>query len=215
MLGIQNQPQLSKVVSNSIPFNGKSRQEVSFDDEYDEFEYADAEPKAINKDDIERERDAKLNDVKDVQKGWEDFAKELEESDSKAMSKLGKGARLVASAVGLAGTFLVAKYSSKLTIETFKSFAKSKTMKGTMESMKGLKKPFQNTWNSITKFAGELVEKPAIKSKIDMVKNSKLVKGTQEFLNKESVKKLTEPIKNTLKSVKDIKINDIEKEIFL
>lgn len=207
MLGIQNQPQLSKVVSSPVSFNGKSRQEYSFDDDYDEFEYADVEPKSVTKEEIEKERDKKINDVKDVQKGWEDFAKELEESDNKAMSKMGKGARLVASAVGLAGTFLVAKYSSKLTIETLKSFAKSKTMKGTLDSVKGAKKPFEKAWNSITKFTGEMLEKPVIKSKIDMVKNSKVVKGTQEFFQKESVKKLTEPIKNTLKSVKDIKIN--------
>lgn len=208
MLGIKNQPQLSNSVTSPVSFNGKARPEAFIpEDEYDEFEYVDAEPKAFSKEDIERERDKKVNDVKDVQKGWEDFAEELENSDNKAMSKMGKGARVIASAIGLAGTFLVAKYSSKLTIETLKSFAKSKTMKGTIDSVSGLKKPITNTWNSLKKFTGEILEKPMIKSKVDLVKNSKAYKSVQEFLQKDSVKKLTEPVRNTYNSLKGIKIN--------
>lgn len=208
MLGIQNQPQLSKTMTNSVSFSGKSRQEANLTDEdYDEFEYVDAEPKMMSKEDIERERDKKLSDVKDVQKGWEDFAAELENSENKNVSKLGKGARVVASVIGLAGTFLVAKYSSKLTIETFKSFANSKTMKGTMDSVGNMKEPIKKTWKSFTKFVGELAEKPAVKEKIDLLKNSKVYKASQEFLQKDGVKKFTEPVRNTFKSIKEIKVN--------
>ena len=135
------------------------------------------------------------------------MADELEDSDSKVSKKLGKGARFMASAVGLAGTFLVAKCSSKLTIETLKSFAKSKTMASTLETFKSVKAPLESGLKSVKQFATEAMEKPAVQEQIAKLKNSKVGKTIDGFLNNEKVKKVTEPLRNTISQLKDIKID--------
>ncbi|MCM1265859.1 MAG: hypothetical protein NC200_06635 [Candidatus Gastranaerophilales bacterium] len=218
MIGIQNQPQLNH--SNSVKFmsNKPWEEKVNLDnDDYDSFdssaseneenEEIDNEEQGDIKDKIKNERDAEKDKIDKTQKGWEEFANELESSDNKAVKKMGTGARFIASAVGLAGTFVVSKYSSKLTIETLKSFGKSNTMKGTMETIESAKKPLIDMWNGAKKLATDLAEKPAVKEKIEAFKNSKPGKAVSDFFANEKVKKVTEPIKNTIDSIKDTKIN--------
>ena len=131
MLGIQNQPQIGQ--NNSLSFQSRhnDRAYVNYDDDED-FDSFD------RKEEAKADRDSAKRQVADDKAEWDNLADELENSDSKVSKKLGKGARFMASAVGLAGTFLVAKCSSKLTIETLKSFAKSKTMASTLETFKSV-----------------------------------------------------------------------------
>lgn len=216
MIGIQNQPQLK--LGHSVNFTSKKPWEeskVNFASEDDSFdsnsleEHDDVEENdnCDVKQKIKDEQEAETEKINDTQKGWEDFADELEKSDNKAVKKMGKGARFIASAIGLAGTFVVSKYSSKLTIETLKSFGKSKTMESTIETLKGAKQPILDTLNAAKKFVTELAEKPKVKAKIDSLKNSEVGKAVTDFLANEKVKKVTEPIKNTIDSIRDTKIN--------
>lgn len=228
MLGIQNQLPVNH--NNRVNFTAKKPWEednknVTTEDKPDSFdkqeENKDVEsdekdsnsvndenketnkPEMSEKERLQKERDEQKQKIDDMKQGWEDFADELEKTDNKAVSKMGKGARFIASAAGVAGTFVLSKYSSKLTIETLKSFAKSKTMQSTTETITSMKKPLEETWKGIKK----IVDNPKVKAKIDALKNSKIGKATNDFLNNEKVKKVTEPIKNTIDSIKDSKIN--------
>ena len=200
MLGIQNQPQIGQ--NNSLSFQSRhnDRTYVNYDDDED-FDSFD------RKEEAKADRDSAKRKVADDKAEWDNLADELENSDSKVSKKLGKGARFMASAVGLAGTFLVAKCSSKLTIETLKSFAKSKTMASTLETFKSVKAPLESGLKSVKQFATEAMEKPAVQEQIAKLKNSKVGKTVDGFLKNEKVKKVTEPLRNTISQLKDIKID--------
>lgn len=200
MLGIQNQPQIGQ--NNSLSFQSRhnDRSYVNHDDE-DDFDSFD------KKEDIKSERESAKRQAEADKADWDNFADELENSDSKVSKKLGKGARFVASAVGLAGTFVVAKCSSKLTIETLKSFAKSKTMASTLETFKSVKEPLVNGYKMAKTFVKDVIEKPAIQEQVAKLKDSRLGKAVDGFMKNEKVKQYTEPLRNTISQLKDVKFN--------
>jgi hypothetical protein len=211
MLGIQKQLPEYQRNPMRFPAGGIVNEEVRYpiDDfaDNDSFDMSDSAEEAVTKESIEAERDEKMKDVRSTQKDLNDFADNLEQSDSKVAKKMGKGARFIASAVGLAGTFLVSKYSSKLTIETLKSFGKSKTFAGLAEKLKPLKRPALKAVVKAKNFVSELMTKPYIKETVEKAKNSNIGQKVSEFLKNDKIKQALEPIKNTWNSAKNIKFN--------
>jgi hypothetical protein len=157
--------------------------------------------------DIENERDEKIDQFTKDQDDWNDFAEQLENSDNKVVKKTGKAARFVATLFGLAGAFVGAKYGSKLAIETLKSVANNGSSKKIIESLKGLKEPATKVIKSIGDNAKKVAETPFVKENLAKLENSKFGQVVSGFVKNEKVAKVLEPVKNTLKSMKDIKID--------
>lgn len=197
MLKVQNQPQISLSPSFKSDNEVNSYSSPVRDYDYDSFD----------KENIEIERNKARRQFDEDRAGWDNFADELESSDNKVSKGMGKGARFVATAIGLAGTFVVAKYSSKLTIETFKSLAKSKTVQSAIDRLSGLKKPIDRIKEVTSGAVKNITERPAVKTKLNAIKNSSAVKSARDFIRNEKVQAVLEPVKNTLSSVKNIKIN--------
>ena len=162
---------------------------------------------SFDRENLEKERDGAKAQAEKDKADWDDFAEQLESSDDKVSKGLGKGARFIASAVGLAGTFVVSKYSSKLTIETLKSLAKSSTVKSAARPLKKIKEPIKKVWNAASGSVDKLMNNPHIKEKYTVLKNSKTVEHVKNIMNSEKVKSITEPLRNTIDSVRNIKIN--------
>lgn len=183
MLGIHNQP---NVMATSVPF--KSR-------------VSDI------KRDIEIEDQDKIDKYEKEQADWNEFADNLENSNNKVAQKASKIVRIGATLLGIAATFVGAKVGSKVAIETVKTLGKGETAKTIIDGAKKMKEPLSRTWNAIYGGAKKVAENPAVKEFVDKAKDSKFGKTVIEVLNNEKVAKLTEPIKNTVKSLKDIKID--------
>ena len=197
MLKVQNQPQVS--VSTTFKSDNERSGYSSHVKDYD-YDSFDKESVEFERNKVRKQFDADKND-------WDNFADELEKSADKVSKGMGKGARFIATAVGLAGTFVVAKYSSKLTIETLKSLAKSKTAQSVINKVSELKGPINKVKETASGVIKNIAEKPAVKAKMDLIKNSKIVKSAESLLKSEKVQSVIEPVKNTLSSIKDIKIN--------
>lgn len=196
MLEIQNQPQVQAV------------QQVSFKGMGDNsYKTSPMEPDYFDRDAMEAERDAKMDEINQSRQGLDDLADELENSDNKISKKTGKGLRVIATLIGLAGTFVMAKYSSKFVIETLKNAAKSPAIKSTVESVKGMGEPLKKAANGLKEYAKKAIQNPTIKKEIDTLKNTKIAQKVVEFAKNEKVASVLKPLKETLKSIKDIKIN--------
>ncbi|MCD8377945.1 MAG: hypothetical protein LUB59_04060 [Candidatus Gastranaerophilales bacterium] len=198
MLGIQNQPQLSH--SSPLSFKGKTDERNSAG-----FNYGERD--SFNVEELKEKRKKAKDEIGADSDSWNDFADELENSDIAGGKKMGKIARTVAAAAGLAGTFVVSKYSSKIAIESLKSIAKSKNAKKAFESLKGVKEPVKKGVDFVKTSIEKLTEKPEVKAKLEALKNSKASQKVLEFMNNEKVKKVMEPFKNTIASIKNAKIN--------
>lgn len=196
MLGIQNQTHIQPSQAVSFKGEGDYRSYIS-DEGYDSFD----------RDSIDAERDEKMDKLNEQKQQFEDLAQELENSDNKYAKKAGKGIRFAAAICGIVGTFIMAKYSSKVAIETIKQYANNPAGKKVLESLEGAKEPAKKAFDGIKKYAKKFVEKPAIKSKIDKLVNSKTGKMVTDALNNEKVAKLLDPVKKSLSSLKDIKLN--------
>lgn len=183
MLGIHNQP---SAAYNSVPFKG-----VSSDLKYD----------------IERERDEKLDQFSKDQADWNELADSLEKSDSKIAKKGSKIVRFGATLLGLAATFIGAKYGSKVAIETVKSLSKSGTGKTVVDAVKTMKEPVSKTFGAVKKGVTQVVERPEVKKVVENLKNSKTGQTIIKTLESEQFAKVMEPIKKTIDSMKNIKIN--------
>ena len=192
----QNQPHYQ--AKNSVNFKGSEEYRYRAP----EYEYD-----SMTKEDIEAERDEKLDKVNDTKQQFDDLADELENSDNKFVRKSGKLVRFGASLLGIVGTFVVAKYSSKMAIETLKSAAKSPAVKSTIDVLKKAEEPAGKILKSAKDYAGKVMENPKVKDNIAKVANSRFVTKAKDILANEKVKKVLEPLTTTLKSVKDIKIN--------
>ena len=195
MLEIQSQPQVK--IRQAVHFKGKGDFRPVLTSPYDEFD----------REALEAERDGKLDEIDQQRRQIEELADELESSDSKLVKKTSKGVRFVASALGIVGTFVAAKYSSKVAIETLKTMAKNPSVQKAMDSLKGVKEPVARAAGAVKEFAVGILEKPKVKEVIDKTLNSRAVTAVKSFAKNEKVAKVLEPIKNTLKSVKEIKIN--------
>ncbi len=191
MLGIHNQPSM---MAKSVNFKG-----VSSDLKYD----------------IETERDQKIDQFTKDKAEWDEFADNLEQSDSKVAKKAGKVVRLGASILGLAATFVGAKYGSKLAIETLKSFTKNDTAKKVVENVKKLKRPAMRAMVYARKAVRSIAKQPSVQKAVETLKNSKATEAIQNFVKNEKVAKVLEPVKTTLKSMKDVKIDGKKVQNFI
>lgn len=197
MLEIQNQPHY------------KSHQAVSFKgrEDYEEYYTKPYGADCLSREEVEAERDEKLDKINEQKEQFDNLADELENSDNKIVQKAGKGMRFAASVLGLVGTFVVAKYSSKVAIETLKSAANNPAIKNTLNSLKGMEEPAKKALGSLKEIAGKITKNPKVKEGISKITESKIGKFATDALKNEKVAKVIEPLKNTLKSIKDIKIN--------
>lgn len=187
MLGIQSQP---NVMTPRVAFRGG----VS-DIKYD----------------IESERDEKVDQYTRDQADWNEFADNLENSNSKVAKKASKVVRFGAALIGVAAAFVGAKYGSRLTIETLKSLSKSKTAQSVIDGAKKMKEPAMKTLDMIKEGAKKVADSPAAKDLFNKVKSSKVgVKVGEmadELMKNEKITKYAEPLKNTINSIKDTKID--------
>ena len=197
MLSIQAQPQ----VSSHPQVNFKSSKEVEssyLDDEsYDGFD----------RESIEAEGEEKIDQINQSKGDLENLADELDKSNSKVAKTASKFVRYGAAALGIVATFVAAKVSSKLAIETLKSFGKSKGAQTIISVAKSSGEPLKKVFSNSKNLLGKVVENPVVKENIEKVMNSKIGQEATKILKHEKVAKLAEPIKNTIKSIKDIKIN--------
>ena len=166
-------------------------------------DYEEVTDEQIAKEDL----DKKLDRIKEQQQQLKDTAQQLEEIDSKYAKGAGKFFRYGASALGILGTFFASKYSSKLLIETLKSAVKNPKLGDLPAAAGKIKEPVNNLIHGAREFINHTMENPAVKSKVDAVKNSTIGKVVKAIIDNPQVKRVLEPIKNTLASVKDIKIN--------
>lgn len=191
MLGIHNQPSM---MAKSVHFRG-----MSSDLKYD----------------IEAERDQKIDQFTKDKAEWDEFADNLEQSDSKVAKKASKVVRLGATLLGLAATFVGAKYGSKLTIETLKSFTKNETAQSVLKNVKKLKRPAMRAMVYARKAVRSIAKQPAVKNAVETLKNSKAGEAVANFVKNEKVAKVLEPLKTTLKSMKDVKIDGKKVQNFI
>lgn len=184
MLGIHNHP---NVVTPTISFKG---------------DVSDIKRK------IEDEGQEKRNQYKKDQADWDEFADNLENSDNKILKKGSKIFRIGAALFGIAATFVGAKVGSKVAIETLKTLGKEgSTARTVIDGAKKMKEPLVNTFKAIAGGVKKVAETPAVKELAQKLKASKLGTKISNVLKNEKVASALEPLKTTLKSVKDIKID--------
>lgn len=146
--------------------------------------------------DAKNERDKKLQDINNEKAEWEEFANQLENSDVKIIKKSSKLARFCASAFGLAATFIGAKYGSKIAIESLKTLGKSPTSKTITGHIAGIGEKIKGYANS-----------PIVKDTVEKMKGTNAYQAVEGFFKNEKVAKILEPVKNTVNSIKNTKIN--------
>lgn len=196
MEGIQARP-----IANIQPTSIKNAT-VSFGSSH----YMD-EDDSFDKEAIEAERDEKLDQINESRNNLDNLADELENSENKVARKASKLVRYGSAAFGLAATFVTAKVSSKLAIEALKSAGRSEGMQTVLKTAGSMKKPIMKTFEETVKFAKNLADKPIVKDNIKKVVDSKFGQKAAEILKNEKVAKVLEPLKETVKSIKDIKVN--------
>ena len=195
MLEIQNQPQVK--VQQSANLQHKVSARPSFK----------AQPDYFDRDAIDAERDEKLSQIEEQKRQMEELADEFENSDNKIVKKTSKGIRFAASAFGVIGTFIAAKYSSKVAIETLKTVAKNPAIQKTFESAKVAQAPLMKAAETAKGFAKLALENPKVQDAISKISNSKYANTVKTFLKNEKVAKVLEPVKKTIDSIKDVKVN--------
>lgn len=212
---VTNQPQVYVTEPGKSSRVMHTRQNVSDpriqknEGDYVDFsEVDDAEfEEAFDEEQAKAERDRQLDTIKKQQQEMNETAEKLEEIDSKYAKGAGKLFRIGAAVVGIAGTFVASKYSSKLLIETLKTAVKNPSLKVIPNTVESLKEPLSNLSKNAGVMFDNLMKNPKIKANVDKVVDSGFGKTVKSVLDNKFVKSCVEPIKNTLLSVKDIKIN--------
>jgi len=161
MLGIQN----SLPVTNSVRFGNNP----------------------YNTDDINAERDEKLQDIDGLKNEFNSLADTFDGSNNKVSKKAGKFARLAAAAVGLAATFVTAKYGSRVAINTFKKIGESKVVTKIVDKAKMLKEPIKKGCATVAQQVSNIVEKSGIK-------NSKIATTAKSLYKKEAVQNVVKTV---------------------
>lgn len=193
MLGIQN----SLPINNSVKFGHResydynSHQDYSYD--------APAEEDSFSQENIEAERDAKLNELNKTRASFDDLAETFDKNPNAISKGAGKVVRFASAVVGVAATFVMAKYGSKVTIGALRNFAKSKTVTNGLKSAENLVKPMQNGLKSvkthIANFSAPVVQK---------LKNTSFGKAAVKFAEKPSVKNVIEKAQGYKEAIKTL-----------
>lgn len=186
MYGITSMTPASRVNFGQSTKNRDFEQPTEYDYQNDFSSYATRE-------DIERARDNDVSKLRETQDNINEFAKSLEQNDNKFTKKLGKGAKFLATVVGLVVTYTTAKYGAKISMNILKDLAKSPTAKKGIDSIK----------TGMDKF-GKLKEVPLVKGAIDALKNSSVGKTIAEIANKPAVQEVIRLAKESQKSMKKV-----------
>jgi len=204
MLGIQN----SLPVTNTVKFKGESHIDKS--QEYCDFEELPNDE--FSKKDIEAERDQKLAEIEKTQTDLNDFADNLDKNTDRVSKKASKVLRFTSAVLGLGSSFLIAKYSSKLSIEALKGLKNSKTAESFIKGANSEIKPLKGIFESVGKVFQKAVESPMAQK----VKNSKIGNALKNLAEKpliknfiEQAKGYKEATKELIKSVKGEKIQNV------
>ena len=200
----QSRENMPVVVRVEQPARAKSPQRDRVD--FSDAEYANYD-EVFDEEQAKREQKEKMEAVRKHQQDMQETADKLEEIDSKYAKGASKLFRYGAAAVGIVGTFFASKYSSKLLIETLKTAAKNPSLKNIPNAIGKIKDPAMNLVNNAKGIVDTALKNPKIAEKIEKVANSSVVKTAKTLLDNKAVSKVLEPLKNTLASVKDIKIN--------
>lgn len=196
-------------VQNNLPVNNQVKFGNSFDDDYGYYEDIPEQlPDSVELK-INKERDAKLAEIDETKQEFDKLADNLEKNPNRLSQKLGKAVRVGSMIAGLAGTFIMAKYGSKVSINAFKSFGKSeavqKILKGGKDLLGKTKKPMTGV--------SEMVSKNVSKPISDYLKGSALGKKAMNIVEKPMVKNVLEKVsgykeagKTLLKSINGDKI---------
>lgn len=183
MLGIQN----SMSATNSLRFGNNS----------------------YSTNEINAERDEKLQNIDGMRQELDSLADTFESNNDKVSKKAGKFTRLIASAVGLATTFVTAKYGSKIAINMFKKIGNSKVVTNVLDKAKKLKEPVKKAYNFVSKKMSNLVDKSGIKNSNFANKVKKLYdnKSVQNVVK--TVKQYADDVKTRVSSLKGKKLQPI------
>ena len=208
MLGVQN----SLPVTNSVKFG--QREHYNYDNYNHNYDYDDSD--TFSQEDIESERDAKLKDLNETRASFDDLANNLDKNPNAISKGAGKVVRFASAAIGIATTFIMAKYGSKVTIGALRNFAKSKTATNVLEGAKKVSTPLTNGFKIASEFASkkaaplinklkmspfgkkvvEFAEKPNVKNMLGKVKEYK--EATKSFMKNINADKIQSGVENTM-----------------
>ncbi len=208
MLGVQN----SLPVTNSVKFG--QREHYNYDNYNHNYDYDDSD--TFSQEDIESERDAKLKDLNETKANFDDLANNLDKNPNALSKGAGKVVRFASAAIGIATTFVMAKYGSKVTIGALRNFAKSKTATNVLEGAKNISTPLTKGLKTVNEFASkkagplmnklkdssfgkkvvEFAEKPNVKNVLGKVQEYK--DATKSFVKNINADKVQSGIENTM-----------------
>ena len=196
MLGVQN----SLPVSHPVKFKGnddylEGETPRYIPEPYEDDSYVNSE---FNPDEINAERDRKMAEYERTQADINKFADSLDKNPDKLSKGLGKVVRFGAGLIGLAGTFVLAKYGAKVSIGTMKGLAKSNVAKDIINVGKSAFEPIGKGLKSAKATLNKLVGNPIVEN----FKKSKLAQKAEKFMAKESVKNFVDKAKGYKEAVK-------------
>ena len=196
MLGVQN----SLPVSHPVKFKGnddylEGETPRYIPEPYEDDSYVNSE---FNPDEINAERDRKMAEYERTQADMNKFADSLDKNPDKLSKGLGKVVRFGAGLIGLAGTFVLAKYGAKVSIGTMKGLAKSNVAKDIINVGKSAFEPIGKGLKSAKATLNKFVGNPIAET----FKKSKLGQKAEKFMAKESVKNFVDKAKGYKEAVK-------------
>lgn len=193
MLGIQN----SLPVNNSVKFGHRESYDYNYRQDYSYD--APAEEDSFSQENIESERDAKLDELNKTRASFDDLADTFDKNPNAISKGASKVVRFASAAVGVAATFVMAKYGSKVTIGALRNFAKSKTVTNGLhtaeKAVAPMKKGFETAKKYITKTSAPVVEK---------LKDSKVGKAAAKFAENPKVKNVIETVQGYKEAAKTL-----------
>ena len=205
MLGVQN----SLPVSHPVKFKGnddylEGETPRYIPEPYEDDSYVSSD---FNPDEINKERDRKKAEYDRTQADMNNFADSLDKNPGKLSKGLSKVVRFGAGILGLAGTFVFAKYGAKVSIGTLKGLAKSNVAKDVVNVVKSAFEPIEKGLKSIKTSFNKTVGNPLIET----FKKSKLGQKAEKFLAKESVKNFVDKAKGYKEAIK-VLVKSVKRE---
>ena len=199
MLGVQNNLPVSHPVkfrANDDYLEGEAPRYIP-----EPYEAADEYVKPeFDPDEINAERDRKMAEYERTQADMNKFADSLDKNPDKLSKGLGKVVRFGASAIGLAGTFVLAKYGAKVSIGTLKGLAKSNVAKDIVNVGKSAFEPIGKGLKSIKATLNKVVGNPIAEG----FKKSKIGQKVEKFMAQENVKNFVDKAKGYNEAIKEL-----------
>lgn len=193
MLGVQN----SLPVSHPVKFKGIDDYDNETQRYVPDYEPDEYTPE-FNQEEIEAARDKKKAEYERTQADMNKFADSLDKNPDKLSKGLSKAVRFGAGIIGLAGTFVLAKYGAKVSIGTMKGFAKSNVAKDIVNIGKSAFEPISKGLKAAKTTLNKLVGTPVAEA----FKKTKLAGKLDKFMAKEDVKNFVEKANGYKEAVK-------------